>query len=262
MPAGVKIPGKTRWVTTSIARFDPDVDWPTDLDFDVAVEPLTTFDGSALSAPYKASFTTPTQSFYLSDVTSKKATELTNGVWSADYGYWGQTPSAKSDWKEVPADGVIRVGFSYAIETALVGPALQLKNAKTGAAVAITTRACSTDSTNCIEIVPSAALEANQQHILTLPAGTKYRSIAGPLRATLTINSLSGLFPFELPFSQTNAASPNVNSRIWRMYLRHGLANDATCNESACPAFSSLITLTQKGVAVPFTLTRPQKAGT
>jgi uncharacterized membrane protein YsdA (DUF1294 family) len=26
------VPGKTRWVATSIARFDPDVDWPTDLD--------------------------------------------------------------------------------------------------------------------------------------------------------------------------------------------------------------------------------------
>ena len=26
------VPGKARWVTTSIARFDPDVDWPSDLD--------------------------------------------------------------------------------------------------------------------------------------------------------------------------------------------------------------------------------------
>jgi hypothetical protein len=25
-------PGRLRWVTTNIARFDPSVDWPTDLD--------------------------------------------------------------------------------------------------------------------------------------------------------------------------------------------------------------------------------------
>lgn len=40
------MPGKFRWVTTTIARFDPNVDWPTDinctLDFN---KELTTYDG-------------------------------------------------------------------------------------------------------------------------------------------------------------------------------------------------------------------------
>lgn len=27
-----KTPGRFRWVTTNIARFDPSIDWPTDLD--------------------------------------------------------------------------------------------------------------------------------------------------------------------------------------------------------------------------------------
>lgn len=31
------IPGKFRWATTSIARFDPDIDWPSDLRFSVNV---------------------------------------------------------------------------------------------------------------------------------------------------------------------------------------------------------------------------------
>jgi hypothetical protein len=34
---GAKVPGKIRWVTTSIARYDPDLDWPPDLDFQVEI---------------------------------------------------------------------------------------------------------------------------------------------------------------------------------------------------------------------------------
>lgn len=220
LPAGVTIPGKTRWVTTSIARFDPDVDWPTDLDFNVVVEPLVTFDGSALSATYKASYTTQGQHFYLSDVSSKKATELTNGAWSASYGYWTKTATnSLSNLMEVPSDGVIRLSFSYPIEPALVGPAMTLTNAKTGASVAFTSRACagSGDSSSCLEIVPSVELERNQQHKLTLPAGSRYRSIAGPLRQSVVVDTLSGLFPFEIPFTDTNNQYQRVSSRIWRM---------------------------------------------
>ena len=39
-------PGKFRWVTTSIARFDPDEDWPTDLDCTLAWDRgLASWDG-------------------------------------------------------------------------------------------------------------------------------------------------------------------------------------------------------------------------
>jgi hypothetical protein len=42
----VPVPGQLRWATTYIARFDPDVAWPTDLDFNLIWNTnLTTYDG-------------------------------------------------------------------------------------------------------------------------------------------------------------------------------------------------------------------------
>jgi hypothetical protein len=39
-------PGKFRWVTTTIARWDPDQEWPTDLGCSLALNTsLTTYDG-------------------------------------------------------------------------------------------------------------------------------------------------------------------------------------------------------------------------
>ena len=44
-----KIPGTTYWVTTSIARFDPAVDWPSDLEVIVKINrDLTSVSGKAL----------------------------------------------------------------------------------------------------------------------------------------------------------------------------------------------------------------------
>ena len=31
------VPGKLRWVTTYIARFDPDINWPLDLNFELHI---------------------------------------------------------------------------------------------------------------------------------------------------------------------------------------------------------------------------------
>jgi hypothetical protein len=46
------VPGKSRWVTTSIARFDPDLDWPTDLDCQLVWSAqLISYDGKLESLP-------------------------------------------------------------------------------------------------------------------------------------------------------------------------------------------------------------------
>jgi hypothetical protein len=45
------VPGKLRWVTTYIARFDPDIDWPLDLKFELVVNPtLTAWDSTRLTS--------------------------------------------------------------------------------------------------------------------------------------------------------------------------------------------------------------------
>ncbi len=48
------MPGKVRWVTTTIARFDPDVDWPTDLDCSFKWNKgLTSYDGEGSGKPQR-----------------------------------------------------------------------------------------------------------------------------------------------------------------------------------------------------------------
>jgi hypothetical protein len=44
------VPGRYRWVTTTIFRFDPDGDWPTDLDCELVWNTaLTSYDSECLS---------------------------------------------------------------------------------------------------------------------------------------------------------------------------------------------------------------------
>ena len=75
------MPGKLRWVTTYILRFDPDGDWPNDLNCTVQVNPmLRAFDGTPLQAPVSATlfpFTTPPLSMSISAVESRRANEQT-----------------------------------------------------------------------------------------------------------------------------------------------------------------------------------------
>jgi hypothetical protein len=80
------VDGQLRWVTTSVARFDPaGVGWPPELDVTVAVSPmLRAFDGRALdAAAHRWSFRTPELSMSAGRVHSPLALSLTNGSWSA-----------------------------------------------------------------------------------------------------------------------------------------------------------------------------------
>jgi hypothetical protein len=77
------VPGKLRWVTTSIARFDPTNEWPTDLDFSVSVKNITTFDGSKLTNSASVSYSTKPLAMRVRGVSSALAASLTGGQWSA-----------------------------------------------------------------------------------------------------------------------------------------------------------------------------------
>ena len=81
----VTVPYKVRYVTTFIARLDPDIDWPPDLVLAFAVNPnVTTWDGLGLpAAPKPARFTTAPVSMYTTGVTSELADAATDGMWSS-----------------------------------------------------------------------------------------------------------------------------------------------------------------------------------
>lgn len=63
-------------MTTSIARFDPAIDWPADLDFTVTVNALTAF-GNRTVEPISQNYTTGAQRMSIVGVTSAKAENLT-----------------------------------------------------------------------------------------------------------------------------------------------------------------------------------------
>lgn len=86
--AAQPVPGKLRWVTTYIARFDPDTNWPLDLKFEIIINPnLKAWDGTKLTVAEDKS----TRSFQTdqlrgggwSKAYSKQAAELTSYRWDS-----------------------------------------------------------------------------------------------------------------------------------------------------------------------------------
>ena len=98
------VAGRVRWVTTTIARFDPDNDWPPELELTVSIKTtVQTFSSFELDEPFSRAFTTPALSMYISSVKSLQAMALTNNTWSS-----GTAPlSVALQSQEVPPDGEV-----------------------------------------------------------------------------------------------------------------------------------------------------------
>ena len=83
------VPGKFRWVSTYIARFDPDVNWPLDLSFELRMNPaLEAWDGTRVTVDerhskrkYRTDHLTGGGGW--SQITSEQALRLTNHRWSS-----------------------------------------------------------------------------------------------------------------------------------------------------------------------------------
>jgi hypothetical protein len=105
---GCNAPGRGRWVTTSIYRFDLTIDaWPTDLACAFAWnKALRSFDGMPLTLGARAprvALTTPPVKFELRSIDSAAASAATDGQWSAYNGL-------KDDkFPETPPDGKGRI---------------------------------------------------------------------------------------------------------------------------------------------------------
>ena len=135
----VKVPGKLRWVTTSIARFDPELNWPPDLRLQVRINlDLTAHDGAKLDLQYRSSFSfssspssifplmkltdalfavfrhestrsqletsfqTPSLRAWLGDVISERTTVLTDGLWNPRVGTFPTSFLATSSNSAIP----------------------------------------------------------------------------------------------------------------------------------------------------------------
>lgn len=82
------VAGSYRWVTTSIARFDPATEWPPELEISLTLNPqMRAYDGaslvSAAGQPERWLFRTPKLTMRTGEVRSEAAERLTNGSWSA-----------------------------------------------------------------------------------------------------------------------------------------------------------------------------------
>ena len=161
------VAGRVRWVTTSVVRFDPEGEWPPELELVLSLKPgLSTFDGRVLARnePSGWQFRTPALSMRVGRVSSASASELTGRTWSA--ALHPLAPGAV----EVPPDATFELHFSGDVEVRRVSASLELHideaaalvsgaqgtnlrapaSANPGAARTIALRACLRASARCL----------------------------------------------------------------------------------------------------------------
>ena len=241
---GLSMEGRWRWVTTFVARFDPVDDWPTDVTVSVVLNTgLTTWDGVPLAAAtaqeyVDLQFETPQVTMGVRTVRSAQAAVLTGDAWTAGY----------SDPREVPPDGVVELGFSRAVDPALVQAALRIELAAdlasgssppppiaTDALVVATCSSAWRLDPSCVTVDITAELAVDTEYRLVLPAGSQYHTLCGSTQQEHAL-TISGLRPFRFPFRQ--AAIPEQEwSRFeprasrYDLWLPHGLDSSTTLEQ-------------------------------
>ncbi|GFH15938.1 A2M domain-containing protein, partial [Haematococcus lacustris] len=245
-------PGRFRWVTTTIARWDPDQDWPSDLDCTLLLNTsLTTYDGVPLNLTVgrQRKLVTRPISFSISTVISDTMSNLTEGLWQSQQGM------PDDILPEVPPDAKILLSFTSPVNLTLLASSLQLRklNTSTAEAMQLSVSPCSSVArlppmpllsssrvagpqsglATCAEVVVGApGLANNTKYLLLLPAGSRYNTYSAPTRRDLNV-SLGGLRPFRVPLRQdfrTNSSrfGSEVKYRRLNAWLPHGLANTTT----------------------------------
>ena len=205
------VPGKYRWVTTYMARFDSDIDWPLDLDFSLVINPhLKSFDGLALvhdSNVTTTRYKTRGLSAYIVSVSSPQATAVTGGLWDAFTGL---------DVPEVPPDGIIRIAFSSPVDLTYLRRVLT----EFGLQSCSATNTHNETSSSCVDVNPGP-LALHTRYVFHLPNGTLYHPLSDPLQTSIRL-SFSSLVPFTLPFRSYSLTETTVRYRRFDLWIRHG----------------------------------------
>ena len=207
------VPGRARWVTTSILRFDPNEDWATDLHCELSVNPeLRTFDGTKLApTTIKARFKTPALTMHLLTVESEAAQNATSGLWAARVG--------NQRVPECPPDAVVTLRFNAKVDASrLQGHLAIVDQAGVRRPVTIIPDAeCAPCATLRVRL---PEVEKYQEYQIQMPVGMEVNAFAGPTTKPLQA-PVMGLRPFTIPWmsSKWMKLSQN-NQRIW---IPHGI---------------------------------------
>ncbi|GMH44461.1 hypothetical protein BSKO_12413 [Bryopsis sp. KO-2023] len=273
-----EIPGRFQWVSTYIARWDPEDGWP--LDMDVQFEwnrNLTTPDGIPLrlgeNIPGGFKLMTPTLRMTLWVVISEKSESLTDGEWLHNMGL------DTDHLPEVPPDGVIELRFDSPVSIAVLNSELKVldekfevvenlklnsKPCKKSPAAIVPVALCkeceadeinggSKEEDECFEVVITGDLEVGKLYYLSLAEGVKYGSKTGPMRKEKRL-SFGGLREFTIPWKSSEL--DDVSSRALNMWFPHGLEN----GEKDLEKFKNQIRLTTaEDEEIDFKLTMKNK---
>lgn len=262
------VPGRFRWVTTAIARFDPSIDWPAELKIEVApVDGLTTFDGTRLAAHTAVRFRTPRLRMWLGSVDSPSALNATGGLWDSS------TAMVDREAREVPADGSILLQFSEAVQPSLALAALQLRalSSSFGPRELALALGCGQDGradnrTVCVR--PAEPLSPSKSYELSLRTGHSCHPLQGRTSAASSVR-LVGLEPFFLPYLQAEPPPARESYREMRpryrrldLWLKHGLSLVQGTGASGVPAGDAATLAALRGAIslepqLPFNLSRP-----
>lgn len=209
-----RVAGSVRWVTTSIARFDPAVDWPTDLSLSVRVKPsLVSYAGLTLdrSTNPTHAFSTPPLGMSAGRVRSALALAVTNGSWQASL-----HPIAPGAL-ELPPDAAIELDFSHAVHRPTLARGLILDppaGCPPDSGPGLILEACGQPSPTCVSLSlrcgdggdggeAPPALAVGAVHRIVLPRGSLYHEECGGTGEELSV-TVSGMVPFSIPFTQVS----------------------------------------------------------
>eukprot|EP00276_Gloeochaete_wittrockiana_P021694 CAMPEP_0184336276 /NCGR_PEP_ID=MMETSP1089-20130417/4630_1 /TAXON_ID=38269 ORGANISM="Gloeochaete wittrockiana, Strain SAG46.84" /NCGR_SAMPLE_ID=MMETSP1089 /ASSEMBLY_ACC=CAM_ASM_000445 /LENGTH=2323 /DNA_ID=CAMNT_0026661255 /DNA_START=188 /DNA_END=7160 /DNA_ORIENTATION=+ len=293
------VPGRLRWVTTYIARWDSDIDWPNDLDFELRInKDLHTYAGLPIDNPTYRRYTTSKLFAHIESVSSQQMMNATDGLWDA------YTAPIEPGVPEVPPDGRVRIRFSHPVEVDMVASALQLIRADDPNDVkTISVDECSSpgrqvpgprllgarsskkkrgqarsrsfggvqyggssvDLNRCVEVTVTdeAALEVETVYIFRIKQGSQTHSLAGPLSSNIDFR-VSGLQSFAFPFINKLNQQEWFFKPLYRrhlLWLRHGLAAEVnTTEERNVLAEIASSTVISPSLSEPIVITRPSKA--
>lgn len=276
------IPGRWRWVTTSIIRFDPSEDWPAELNFELQLKDNAIgYGGATLAAPAQRAwrFATPALLMWLEGVESDGAQKLTGDRWSPEIGLHDEGP-------EVPPDAVVRLRFSSKVNTSML-QALRLRprlpSHLSGEDVAYSFRKCKKPGTGAssipIGVMPmdigsliafgdafnsdeyavclalGGRLAVDGLYEVALPKGSTFHAQGGLTGAEKSVR-LRGLNNFSFPFITIQNggvdSSPRPIFKRQRLWLRHGLMDGVSME-----VLSKQFRLQPE---LPFNVSRPEKA--
>ncbi|CAJ1383221.1 unnamed protein product, partial [Effrenium voratum] len=267
---GSEVPGRLHWVSSSIARFDPSVDWPTDLKELIVTfnSALKSVSGKTLTkAPKRHSFSTHPLDYWVRRVHSKMLAELTGNTWSSDLEEQKFIPKGAH---ECPSDARVLVTFNgpvvlqrfikdpsmFELRTGLLqqfavksvapceGEAATPLRLELGEPAAV-------NESRCLEVT-LPELETGEEYVLGLRPGARYHPFAGPFRGKSKIR-LTGLRPFRFNFLKRR-----YGKEFFKIYLRHGLQGANRSLDHLQHAFS--VTSIADGQVLEHQLSLPHKA--